>query len=83
MNRRARKIDIQALLQTLEELYHKGVDFLDIELEQEDGQDTLGLYYNRAYMDPEFEGNFDYLDDEPVPAKIKVKLSDEDLNDLI
>lgn len=83
MEPRVRKIDIQSLLQTLEELYHKGVDFVDIVLERGEGQDTIGLYYNKSYMDEEYMENFDSSDDEPVQAKINVKLSDEDLNNLM
>lgn len=85
MNPRARRIDIRSLLHTLEELYQKGIDYVDIVVEKEEdgGQDTIGIYFNKSYMDEKFASNFDNMDNDPLPAKIDVKLTDKDLNDLI
>lgn len=70
-------------MDTLSELYHRGVDFVDISAEIKDGQDTIGLVFSKSYMDPEYVDNFDNFEEEQVPSKISVKLSEEDLDQLI
>lgn len=80
---RIRKIDVLALMETLNELYHKGIDYIDIHGIHEDGQDTIGIVFNKGYMNEEFADNFEHLIEDQVPSKIEVKLSDEDLDQLI
>lgn len=80
---RIRKINIASLIYTLQDLYDKGVNFIDISAEMENGQDTIGMYFCRSYMNEEFENNFDAFKDDQAPAKIGIKLSDEDLNQLL
>lgn len=80
---RIRKVDIYALIQTLNELYDRGINYVDIVGEKNNGQDEVGLIFCKSYMDKEYENNFDVFDDEPAPSKIDIKLSDEDLDQLI
>lgn len=86
---RIRMVHIESLIETLEDLYHRGVDFVDILGTIEDGEDTIGLSFCKSYMDEKFADNFenimedDFSEEEQSPANIKVKLSDEDLNQLI
>lgn len=78
-----RKIHLQSLLQILSEIYDRGVDFVDIHGVIEDGEDTIGITFCKSYMDEEFADSFDTFGEEQLPSSIKVKLSDEDLNQLI
>lgn len=82
-NIRIRKIHLQSLIQTLSEIWDRGVDFVDIHGVIEDGQDTIGISFCKSYMDEEFAEEFDNFGEEQISSNIKVKLSDEDLNQLI
>lgn len=80
---RIRKVHIPSLMQVLAGLYNKGVEFIDIHGNIIEGQDTLALTFNKSYMEEGFEKNFDDLIQEQHQSSIEVKLSDEDLNQLI
>lgn len=82
-NMRIRKIPLVSLIDILKEVYDRGVDFIDIYGIVEDGQDTIGISFSREYMNEEYSDNFDTIEEEQYPSKIDVKLSDEDLNQLI
>ncbi len=64
---RLRKIPIELLLDTLHELYDKGIDFVDISGEKGDGQDHVFIGYCKEYVDPDFKPEdmvIDFLPDE-------------------
>lgn len=82
-NMKIRRVHLLSLLQILSEIYDKGVDFVDIYGVIEDGQDTIGIAFSKSYMNEEFADQFDIFTNEQLPTNVKVKLSDEDLNQLI
>lgn len=81
---RIRRIHVLSLMETLSDLYHKGVDYIDIYGTIQDGQDTVGIIFSKAYMNEEYERNFDNFTSDQTPSKLDVRrLSDEDLDELI
>jgi hypothetical protein len=73
-----RKIPLSILLDHLTEIYNSGVDYIDILGVNGEEQDRIGIAFNSSYMSPEEDTNLDQ--DE---SQINIKLSDEDLNQLI
>ena len=73
-----RKIPLSILLDHLTEIYNSGVDYVDILGVNGEEQDRIGIAFNSSYMSPEEDTNLDQ--DE---SQINIKLSDEDLNQLI
>ena len=73
-----RKIPLSILLDHLTEIYNSGVDYVDILGVNGEEQDRIGIAFNTSYMSPEEDTNLDQ--DE---SQINIKLSDEDLNQLI
>ena len=73
-----RKIPLGILLDHLTEIYNSGVDYIDILGVNGEEQDRIGIAFNTSYMSPEEDTNLDQ--DE---SQINIKLSDEDLNQLI
>lgn len=72
-----KKIPVEILMDTLHDLYHRGVAYIDIMGIPGEEQDTLGLSFNNEYM----RENMDFEDVEHLNQTIK--LSDEDdLNEL-
>lgn len=80
---RIRKIDVLGLIQTLNELYDKGVDYVDLFGELADGRDTVNLVFCKEYMNEEYEDNFEMFKQEQIASRVDIKLSDEDLDQLI
>lgn len=80
---RIRKVHIQSLIDTLAQIWDRGVDFVDVHGIIENGQDTIALSFCKAYMDEEYQDEFDTLGEEQFPSTIDIKLKDEDLDDLI
>jgi len=80
---RIRKVHLASLMYILSDIYNKGVDFVDIYGIIENGQDTIGVSFSKDYMDKDLTDNFDNFNGEQLPSKVNVKLSDEDLNELI
>jgi hypothetical protein len=73
-----KKIPIEILMDTLYDLYDRGVEYIDIMGIPGEEQDTLGISFNNEYMreDVDFEDVEKYLTQ-------TIKLSDEDdLNEL-
>jgi hypothetical protein len=54
------------------------VDYVDILGVNGEEQDKIGIAFNSSYMSPEEDTNLD-----PDESQINIKLSDEDLNQLI
>ena len=73
-----KKIPVEILLDTLHDLYHKGVAYIDIMGIHGEEQDTLGVSFNSEYM----RENVNFNDIEDLNQTIN--LSDEDdLNQLV
>jgi len=77
------KIPLSRLIDTLVELYNKGVDFIDIAGVPGIEQDRMAIVFTRDYMSEEGVNNFEEGDKE-IDLEIKQhKITDEDLNELI
>lgn len=73
-----RKIPLSVLLDHLTEIYNSGVDYIDILGVNGEEQDKIGIAFNTSYMSLEEDTNLD-----PDESQINIKLSDEDLNQLL
>lgn len=77
-----RKIPLDELIETLEDLYTKGVDFID--LVAGESENRISLIFTEEYMSDEAK---EYYEEHPYEQDdelhIDSKLSDEDLNQLI
>jgi hypothetical protein len=76
------KIPLDRLIETLVDLYNKGIDYIDIAGVSGDEQDRMAIVFTREYMTEEGKKNFgeeDELDLEIGPSK----LTDDDINQLI
>lgn len=89
---RIRKINIEGLMNLLGDMWDRGVDYVDISGRQNEGEgeDVLSLSFCREYMDEEYRHLFEEMgeedpDNQPFKENnnIEIKLSDEDLNNLI
>lgn len=89
-----KKVSVLVLLDLLEELYDRGVDFVDVHGKRlTEDQDILGVSFSKNYMDPECIENFDTFEEEgeePTERteskenkEIKISLNDEDIDKLI
>ena len=84
---RLQKIPLKVFLDTLLDLYHFGVEYIDIVGTPDAEQDVIGIMYNKDYMSEDMMHNFeeeldDILDNEEKEFKKDIKLSDDDLNQL-
>jgi hypothetical protein len=91
------KIPIAVLLETLKDIYEMGVDYIDIVGIPDEQQDTIGIMFSEEYMSEEArekhnkfkeeiikEMEEEELNEEPKEEKkIDIKLSDDDLNQLL
>jgi hypothetical protein len=76
------KIPLDRLIETLVDLYNKGIDYVDISGVPGIDQDRMAIVFTRDYMTEEGKKNFgedDELDLEIGPSK----LTDDDINQLI
>jgi hypothetical protein len=73
-----RKIPLSILLDHLTEIYNSGVDYIDILGVNGEEQDEIGISFNTSYMSPKEDVHLNQ--DE---SQINIKLSDEDLNQLL
>jgi hypothetical protein len=88
-----KKVHLDSLIDILVELYDKGVDYVDIIGVNDKIQDSIGISFSKEYMNTELRENFDNIpttnkkesnsSDENIKAKINIKLSDDDLNQLL
>ena len=75
------KIPLDRLIDTLVELYNKGIDYIDIAGVPGTEYDSMAIAFNRDYMTEQGKKNFGELDEE---IEIKPnKLTDDDINYLI
>jgi hypothetical protein len=76
------KIPLDRLIETLVDLYNKGIDYVDISGVPGIDQDRMAIVFTQDYMTEEGKKNFgqeDELDLEIGPSK----LTDDDINQLI
>jgi hypothetical protein len=73
-----RKIPLSILLDHLTEIYNSGVDYVDILGVNGEEQDRIGIAFNSSYMSEDEDVSLE--EDE---SQINIKLSDEDLNQLL
>jgi hypothetical protein len=82
-NVRLNKIPLLIFIETLQEVYQMGVDYVDIVGTNNVDQDVIAIYYNDKYFakgeNPNKEEGNDSDEDD---FEYRVDLSDEDLNDL-
>ena len=76
-----KKIPLEILMETLVDLYKRGVEYIDIVGVSGEIQDTLGVYFTDEYM----RKNVNFNDiEEYIKQTININLSDkDDLNQLI
>lgn len=85
---RLKKIPLEVLLEVLTEIFDMGVDYVDIVGVPDEIQDTIGIVYTKDYMSKELQDKVDeiiddFIDDNITEKKKDVKLSDDDLNQII
>jgi len=79
-----RRVPIEAVLEILHKLYDSGVDFVDFHGRIEEEEDELGISFSKEYINPDYSEGFDnILEKDSSNKEIKVKLSDDDLNQLL
>ena len=75
------KVPLDRLIDTLVDLYNRGIDYIDIVGVPGAEFDRMGIAFTRDYMTEQGKKNFEGLD---LDVEIKAsKLTDEDLNELI
>lgn len=78
-NVRLNKIPLLIFIETLQDIYQMGVDFVDIVGTNNVDQDIIAIHYNDSYFSkPENLENENKL----MSPNFKINLSEEDLNDL-
>ena len=75
-----KKIPLNNFIDILMELYNKGLDYIDIQGVTDDHQDRLAISFTNDYMTPEGVDNFI---GSPYIEEVDMKLTDEDLNQLL
>ena len=75
------KIPLDKLIDTLVDLYNKGIDYIDVVGVPGKEFDRMVIAFTRDYMTDQGKENFEGLD---LDLEIKTtKLTDDDLNELI
>jgi hypothetical protein len=79
---RIQKIPLDRLIETLVDLYNKGVDYIDISGMPGEEFDSMAVAFTKEYMTEEGKKNFeeDYKVDLDISPS---KLTDDDINQLI
>lgn len=86
---RLKKIPLEIFLRTLEELYLFGLEYIDIVGTPGEEQDVIGIVYSLDYMSQDLQDKVDesldefIKDEEENQYKKNIKLSDDDLNQII
>jgi hypothetical protein len=82
-----RKVDINELMDTMMELWTRGVDYVDIMIKPEDN--TISLLFTEDYLSDEAKeelNNIEEREDEDIIdecVEVRSKLTDDDLNQLM
>lgn len=74
---RIRKIQLESVIEILNQLYDKGIDFIDLSGYNKNGEDTIGIFFTSDYINEEYKDNFDEEDIE----KEQKTLTDQDIRD--
>ncbi len=91
-SRNYKMINIEAMMEVLNMLWHKGVDYVDISGKSGDKQDEICFSFCKEYMDEEYKDTFEegFIEEEESniiskpTQQVKVeKLTDKDIDDLI
>lgn len=77
------KIPLDRLIETLVDLYNKGIDYIDISGVAGDDQDRMAIVFTKDYMTEQGKKNFGEDDDEIDLDIGPSKLTDDDINQLI
>lgn len=81
---RIQKIPLDKLIDTLVDLYNKGVDYIDIAGIPGAEFDRMAIAFTRDYMTEQGKKNFGEDDNPDVDLEIKPdKLTDDDINILL
>ncbi len=84
---RLKKIPLEILLDVLTNLFDMGVDYIDIVGIANEVQDTISIVYSKEYMSKDLSEAMDEMIDEMLKddeeQKTNIKLSDDDLNQMI
>lgn len=75
---RFRKINLEALIDTLTHIYNTGADYVDIIGTLDDVQDVINIVVQEDYMTDN-----DDLEEDEEEENYTDKLSDEDINNLL
>jgi len=84
-----KKVHLDSLIDILVDLYDRGVDYVDIIGVNDKVQDSIGISFSKDYMNTELRENFDKIPTtnknqiKENKTKINIKLSDDDLNQLL
>lgn len=81
-----KKVDINELMDTMMELWTRGVDFIDIMIKPE--ENSIALTFTEEYLSDEAKEKLSEMEDEDDDApdeyvEVKSKLTDDDLNQLM
>lgn len=68
------KIPLKEFIDALVGIYEQGVNFIDLEGSNTDGQSSLGILFSKDYIEN---------DDDAPSEQINIPLSDDNLNELI
>jgi hypothetical protein len=75
---RIRKIDLKSFIDILNDVYDKGVNFIDLYGSNDEDGDTIGLFFSKDYIDDEYLPDFEeYFTEE------KTTLTDKDIKNLL
>lgn len=81
-----RKIPLEELINTLNEIHNCGVDFIDISGKNTHDEDSINISFLEEYINPEYKEyffeNMNIIKDDEENITIK-KLTDDDLNQLM
>jgi len=81
---RLNKIPLKLFIDTLMDVYNSGADFIDLLGKPDIEQDSIGVIVRLEYMNSEeTEETNEVNEEEFIAKKLDIKLSDEDLNQLL
>jgi hypothetical protein len=82
-----KKVDINELMDTMMELWTRGVDYVDIMIKPD--ENSISLLFTEDYLSDEAKEKLSEIDDEEDEGfpdecvEVKSKLTDDDLNQLM
>jgi hypothetical protein len=81
---RIQKIPLDRLIETLVDLYNKGIDYIDISGVPGTEFDRMAIVFTKDYMTEQGKKNFGDEDEADLNLQIEqTKLTDDDINQLI